>query len=329
MRQKILITFWVPPEVLEVVQRDFEVIGPPEETTGVFTFDEVTRLLPEVDGAMVAMEPFDQSVIDLGTRLKVIGRFGVGCDSVDCEYAGRKGIAVVNTPNAVTQPTAEMTIALMLAAGRRVVWLDRETRARKQCFRPPNYDGVPASLYGKTLGIIGYGRIGKAVAHKAFGLGMRILYSDVVPAPAEIACAVGAVRVGTDELLRTADFVSLHCPYVPENHHLINADTLATMKPTAILINAARGKMVEEAALIRALRNKTIKGAALDVFEFEPKISQELLAMDNVVVTPHVASWSYDARVAMALESLDGIMAILRGQTPTNLFNGDCLAKTF
>ncbi|MDR3077906.1 MAG: hypothetical protein LBV15_03980, partial [Planctomycetota bacterium] len=181
--------------------------------------------------------------------------------------------------------------------------------------------------YGKTLGIIGYGRIGKAVGVKAHGLGMKILYHDVISAPAEIEKAVGARKVALEELLKTADFVTVHCPYIPENHHLINEKTLSLMKPSAYLVNASRGKMVDEAALVRALKAKTIKGAALDVYENEPEINPDLFDLDNVVLMPHIGTWSYDSRVTMMHEALGGIREYLEGKTPANIFNKEDLDK--
>ena len=154
-----------------------------------------------------------------------------------------------------------------------------------------------------------------------------VLYSDPVAPPPEAEKAAGAVRVDTERLLRESDFVTVHCQYIPENHHLINEQALSLMKPTAYFVNASRGKMVDEAALVRALGNKSIKGAALDVYEMEPAISQELLGMENVVLTPHVGTWSYDARVEMAIESLGGMCEFLRGGDPVNIFNRDCLVR--
>lgn len=327
MKKRILVSFWLPPEVLAQVADDVEIIYPQEKVTGVFSMDELTKMLPDVDGVLISGEVFDRRVIEgaLNGRLKVIGRHGVGCDSVDCEFAGKNGIAVVNTPISVTQPTAELSIAILMAVARSVVSLDKKLRRDGKCIGPPSYDGMSTGLYGKTLGIIGFGRIGKAVGKKAKGLDMNVIYSDVVAAPKEMEEEIGARRVTTEELLKAADFVSVHCPYLPENHHLINAKTLAMMKPGAYLVNASRGKMIDEAALVDALRNGTIKGAALDVYEFEPQITAELLAMDNVVMTPHVGTCCYDARKEMAVEALDGMTAFLKGGNPPNIFNREFL----
>jgi len=324
---KILITFWIPDEVAEKYKDKVELIYPQEKVSGKFSMEETLALLPTVDGVLLGGEHFTPDVIDKGVKLRVIGRLGVGCDAVDYIYAGKKGIPVINTPNAVTHPTAELTISIMMSVARCIQVLDKKMRVDKRCNAPFNYETRSTGLYGKTLGIIGFGRIGKAVGEKGKGLGMKIIYSDVIPAPKEIEEKLGAVRVSTEELLKTADFVSVHCPYVPENHHLINEKTLALMKPSAYLINASRGKMVDEAALVAALKKGTIKGAALDVYEFEPEVNPELIDLDNVVLVPHVGTWSYDARLAMAYESLDGMVASLRGEDPVNVFNRQYLKK--
>jgi lactate dehydrogenase-like 2-hydroxyacid dehydrogenase len=325
MKKKILINFWVPEEVLSVLGDDVEVVFPHEEISGYYDLDEIKARLPEVEAVLISDPPFDKSVIDLGVKLEAIGRLGVGCDAVDCKYAGEKGIAVINTPNSVTHPTAELTIAIMMDVARRVTYLDKKLRMDRKCVAPFSYELISTGLFGKTLGIIGFGRIGKAVGYKAHGLGMKVLYTDTVPASAKTERELSARNVPLGELLSASDIVTVHCPYLPENHHLINAKTLAAMKPSALLVNASRGKMVDEAALASALKNKVIKGAALDVYEFEPQINESLIGMDNVVLVPHVGTWSYEARVEMGKEALEGICAVLRGHTPPNVFNKEYL----
>ncbi|MDR1534366.1 MAG: dihydrofolate reductase [Planctomycetota bacterium] len=327
MKNKVLISFWIPPEVAAVLDGEAEVIFPGPEVTGVYSLDELKKLLPEVEAVTLGVEKFDREMIDLGVKLRVIGRNGVGCDSVDCDYAARQGIAVINSPTAVTQPTAELAVGIMLDVARRLTFLDKKLRRDRKCVSLPSYETISAGLFAKTLGIIGYGRIGRAVGVKAHGLGMKIIYADPIPAPAEVEEAVGARRVTHEELLKTADFVTVHTPYFPANHHLINEKTLGLMKPGAYLINASRGKMVDEAALVRTLKAGGIKGAALDVYEMEPEINPELIELDNVVLVPHIGTWSYDARVAMMKEALGGIRDYLAGKTPPNVFNLEELDK--
>jgi glyoxylate reductase len=325
MKMKILIHFWIPREVADQVDKEFELIYPEEKENGLMSLDRVKEILPEVEGILVSGlalgEPVDKKMIDIGTKLKVIGTFGVGYENVDFKYAGEKGIGVINTPIAVQQPTAELTVSIMMAVARCVVSLDKIVRTEKRSVYLPLFDKRATNLHGKSLGIIGFGRIGKTVGVKCHALGMNIIYSDPIPADKNFEESINATRVPLEELLKTADFVTVHCPYLPENHHLINAKTLAMMKPTAYLINASRGKMVDEKSLVTALKAGTITGAALDVYEFEPEINQELLKLENVVLVPHIGTWSYNARVAMAFESLEGMYSFMKGKIPENCVN--------
>ncbi|MDR2521630.1 MAG: hydroxyacid dehydrogenase [Spirochaetaceae bacterium] len=326
MKKTIVSNFWLPEDVIQYAGGDFELVYPQEEISGHFGRDELLARLGEVDGVFVDLMPFDRQLIDAGgRRLKVIGRLGVGCDSVDCVYAGSKGIAVINTPQAVTEPTAELALTLLLDAARNISRLDRLVRREGRCSSPALFLGGSSTVMGKTLGIVGLGRIGSALARKARGLGMRIVYASPRPASPDVCAALQAEWLPLETLLARADFVSLNCPYRPENLHLINEKTLALMKKSAFLINAARGKLVDEAALARAIKNGDICGAALDVFEDEPAIAKELLALDRVVLAPHIGTWCYDTRVAMAKEALDGMRAYLAGGSPPNVFNKDSL----
>lgn len=320
MSMKILILFWIPHEVADKVDKQFELIYPAEKDS-IMDIEKVKEMLPTVDGILAFGEKIDKDMIDLGSKLKVIGRFGVGYDNVDFKYAGSKGIAVINTPVAVKHPTAELTVSIMMAVARCIVSLDKKIRAEKKSSHQPVFDKKAVTLYGKTLGIIGFGRIGKAVATKCYGLGMKIIYSDIIQAPGEFEKTVDATKLSTEELLQKADFVTVHCPYLPENHHLINSKTLSLMKSSAYFINTSRGKMVDEQALVEALKAENIAGAALDVYEFEPEVNQELLSLDNVVLTPHVGTWSYDARAEMGIEALEGMVKFLEGEVPANCVN--------
>lgn len=253
------------------------------------------------------------AVMDGCPRLKVIGRHGVGVDNVDIQAATERGIWVVNTPQAVTEPVAEHVVGMMLALVKDFRNCDLETRAANWGFRS-RVQGI--NLMGKTLGVVGMGRIGYRTAEICRkGLGMEIVYADAV-ASARAESELGARRLPLAELLAASDVVTLHCPYVPETHHLINAETLAMMKPTAYLINAARGRVVEQTALVQALRDRRIAGAALDVFEREPvEADNPLFALDNVLLTPHVASSTAEALVGMSLVAED-IVAVLQGRRP-------------
>ncbi|KQC09636.1 MAG: hypothetical protein APR54_12585 [Candidatus Cloacimonas sp. SDB] len=329
MKNNILIHFWIPEEVSNKANKEFNLIYPRRKANDLMTIDQVTEILPTVEGILVSGlalgRAFDKMLIDMGSRLKVIGTLGVGYENIDYKYAGKKDICVVNTPIAVQQPTAELTVAIMLAVARCVVNLDKKIRTEKKRVPLPIFDKGATTLYGKILGIIGFGRIGKAVGIKCNSLGMKIIYSDPVPADEEFEKSINAIHTSMEELLKTADFVTIHCPYFPENHHLLNQKTIKMMKSSSYLINASRGKMIDEQALVDALKGGTIAGAALDVYEYEPEVHQELLKLDNVVLVPHIGTWSYNARVAMALEALEGMCKFIKGEMPINCVNKEYL----
>jgi len=264
-------------------------------------------------------EEIDEEIIKAGADLKIIANYAVGYNNIDVETATKSGIWVSNTPGVLTNTTADMAWALMFAVARRIPEADRFTRAGK-------YKGWSATMllggdvYGKTLGIIGVGRIGAAVAMRSVGFNMRVLYSDV-RANKELEREVGAEKVDMDTLLRESDFVSVHVPLMPETRRLIGRRSLAMMKPTAYLINTSRGPVVHEAALAEALKNGTIAGAGLDVYEYEPEIKPELRKLDNVVLTPHTASGSVETRTKMAIMAAENVLAALAGETPPNAVN--------
>ncbi|MEO8227487.1 MAG: D-glycerate dehydrogenase [Gemmatimonadota bacterium] len=246
-------------------------------------------------------------------RCRVLANFGVGFDHVDVTAARERGIVVTNTPDVLTEATADLTIALMLAVARRIGEGERLVRAGEW------HGWAPTAMLGRmvsgaTLGIIGYGRIGRAVAARAqHGFGMRVLFHTPHP-PADTA---GAEPCGSlEELLAASDFVSLHCRAMPETRHLIDRRHLGMMHPRAYLINTARGEIVDEAALADALRTRRIAGAALDVHAREPEVSAELLALENVVLLPHLGSATEETRVAMGLRALDNLRAFFAGGVP-------------
>jgi lactate dehydrogenase-like 2-hydroxyacid dehydrogenase len=249
-------------------------------------------------------------------RTRFLGNFGVGYDHIDIAAAARAGIVVTNTPGVLTDTTADTTMTLLLMVARRAGEGERELRAgRWTGWRPTHLMG--ADVTGKTLGILGMGRIGAAVARRGhFGFGMPVVFYD--PASIEPAHGVpGARRVASiEEVLAVADFVSLHMPGGAQNTHLIDAAALARMKPTAFLINSARGDVVDEKALIEALRSGTIAGAALDVYEHEPQVPQELIELENVVLLPHLGSATLETRTAMGMLVLENLQEFLAGREP-------------
>lgn len=270
-----------------------------------------------LEEADVLVSSFDKSVdaelIARMPRLRLIANLGAGYNNIDLDACRARGIRVTNTPDTVTEPTAELAFALMIAVARRVAEFDRQLR-NGTCESMAVMHNLSHSLYGKTLGIIGMGRIGQALARRAVASGMKILYHNRHRLPEEIEQLYGARYVMQAELLQRSDFVSLNLPYSHEVHHLIGMRELQAMKSTAYLINTARGAHVCEEDLIRSLKSGQIAGAALDVYEHEPHISDELLKMDNVVLSPHTGTGTWEGRIAMCENVVDNILAWIDGE---------------
>ncbi len=262
--------------------------------------------------------PVDKEVIDSNPNLKGICNYAVGFNNIDLDYAAARGIVVTNTPDVLTETTADLAWALLMAAARRVV--EGDALIRKGAFRgwePMLLLG--RDIHGKTLGIIGLGRIGLAVARRAVGFGMKIIYHNSnCPVP---DLDFPAACVELDTLFRAADFISIHAPLTPQTRHLVGARELSLMKPTSVLINTARGPIVDEQALVQALKNGRIFAAGLDVFEDEPALADGLPDLPNVVLAPHIGSASIETRTAMALLAADNAIAILRGERPPTPVN--------
>lgn len=272
------------------------------------------ELCTEIADADILIATFDYKVtremIENAPQLKLIANFGVGYNNIDLDTCRTRGIRVTNTPLPVIEPTAELAFALMHDVARRTALFDRQLRAGEaEPFGVMNNLGH--SLYGKTLGIIGMGRIGQALARRAMASGMTIIYHNRREIhPAELmAKHIEARYVSKEELLQTADYVSLNLPYTPEVHHLIGKAELQMMKSSAYLINTARGAHVHETALVEALQKGEIAGAAMDVYEHEPEISKELLSMDNVVLSPHTGTGTWEGRIAMCENVAENIVA--------------------
>jgi lactate dehydrogenase-like 2-hydroxyacid dehydrogenase len=252
-----------------------------------------------------------------GGKVKVLGNYGVGVSHIDLHACKRLGIAVTNTPNVLTEATAEIALALMLMVARRTGEGERQVRAgRWQGWAPTRMVGADVS--GKTLGLVGFGRIGQATARKAHhGFGMRVLYYSRKRAAAEIEAATGGKHCAAlEELLEQSDFVSLHCPGGADTRHLLNAARLGRMKQTAFLINTARGEVVDEAALAEALRQRSIAGAGLDVYEHEPRVPEAFLGLENVVLLPHLGSATLETRVAMGMRVAENLERFFAGLEP-------------
>ena len=275
-------------------------------------------LYAPLEEAEVLVSTFDYRVtremIESAPSLRLITNFGVGFNNIDLDVCRERGIRVTNTPQPVIEPTAELAFALMHDVARRTAEFDRKLRAgRAEAFGVMN--NLSHSLYGKTLGIIGMGRIGQALARRAVAAGMTIIYHNRKPLGDEVIRRLGyeVKYVSQEELLQAADFVSLNLPYTPEVKHLIGEKELKMMKPTAYLINTARGAHVCEQALVEALKKGEIAGAAMDVYEFEPQITPELLELDNVVLSPHTGTGTWEGRIAMCENVCDNILAWEQG----------------
>lgn len=308
---KILVTYNLPREAFAHLPADWEITFPQGEK---FSKEEIIRLLPAYDILLsIFSRPIDREMIDAGKKLQLISNFGVGYNNIDIHYAREKGITVCNTPQSVCNPTAELCLALMLGAARRIAELDRRIRQEKESLWGV-MKNLGTGLEGKTLGIIGMGRIGQNVARKAAAFGMKIIYYN------RRTSVPGYERTDLTTLLKESDFVSLHTPLNEESNHLIGKKELELLKPSAFLINTARGAVIDENALAECLKNGQIRGAALDVFEQEPHITEKLYHLDNVILLPHVGTATIDGRIAMAEEALQNIRNFLEGR-PTNVVN--------
>jgi len=277
---------------------------------------ELMARLKDKEGLVCQItDTIDAEVLGAAARLKVVANVAVGYNNIDVAAAHRRGIVVTNTPDVLTDTTADFAWALLMATARRVVEADGYVRAGRW-HRWEFLRLLGGDVHGKTLGVIGFGRIGRAVARRALGFDMRVLYCDTVRADAAAEAELRATFVDKAVLLRESDFVTLHSLLTPETRHLIDAEALRAMKPSAYLINAARGPIVDEAALVRALTERWIAGAGLDVFEAEPTVHPGLLRLDNVVLAPHIASASEATRHKMATLAVENCLAVLDGRPP-------------
>jgi glyoxylate reductase len=312
MAKSILISNVLPQEARVLIPKDIAVDFNDSDTP--ITKSELIRRLRGKDGLIChIISTVDDEVLAAAPTLKVVSNVAVGFNNIDVAAARKRSIVVTNTPDVLTETTADFAWALLMAAARRVVEADAFVRGGQ--WQRWQWDLLwGQDVYGKTLGILGFGRIGRAVARRARGFNMRVLYHDTVRCEAAVEREVGATYADADTVLRESDFVSLHTLFVPETRHLINERTLRHMKKTAILVNAARGPIVDEAALVRALSEGWIAGAGLDVFEEEPKVHPGLLPLKNVVLAPHIASASFDTRLAMATLAVRNCLAVLDGK---------------
>ena len=314
MSKSVLVANVLPAQALALIPKDIAVDY--HDSLDALPRSELMARIRGKDGLIChILSTVDDELLAAVPTLKVVANVAVGYNNIDVAAARHRGVVVTNTPDVLTETTADFAWALLMAAARRVAEADRFVRSGQ--WDRWQWDLLwGADIHGKTLGVVGFGRIGRAVARRALGFNMRVLYQDAVQADAAVERDLRASRVDLEALLRESDFVSLHTPFLPETRHLINARTLRLMKRSAILVNAARGPVVEETALVRALQEGWIAGAGLDVFEEEPKVHPGLLALTNVVMAPHIGSASLDTRIAMATLAVRNCLAVLDGKPP-------------
>jgi glyoxylate reductase len=316
---KVLITCRLPEDILARISAHHDVTGHFEDSP--MPPDRLREAVTNCQGILCTIsDTIDASVMETVRKLKVIANYGVGHNNIDVAEATRRGILVTNTPGVLTNATADITMALILATSRRLIEGDRMVREGKFRFWAP-FHFLGHEISGKTLGIIGLGRIGRAVARRAAGFGMKLLYHNRRRLAPEREAALKAEYTDLESLLSESDIVSLHVPFTDETRHLIGARELSFMKPGAFLINTARGAVINEKALLATLKDRAIAGAGLDVYENEPELTPGLKEQDNVVLLPHVGSATVETRYRMAAMAAENLMAGLAGRIPPNCVN--------
>jgi glyoxylate reductase len=317
MKPKVLVTRKLLPDTLVYLEKHARVEG--GRKTGGLSREELKQKIRDKDGLFcLLVDRIDREVISAGRRLRIIANCAVGFDNIDVGFAREKGILVTNTPGVLTEATADLTWALILAVARNIPQADRFTKERR--FKGWELDlFLGREVSGRRLGIIGLGRIGKAVAERARAFRMEVVYYDPHRPDEEEERGCGVAYLPLDELLSTADIVTIHTSLNPQTHHLLSAEKLKLIKKTAILVNVARGPIVDEAALAKALARGELWGAGLDVYEREPEIEDRLLRLENIVLLPHIGSATYETRSRMAMAAARNLVQGLRGERPDNL----------
>jgi len=312
---KFAVTNRVPQSAVELLREAGEVRLDERETA--IPRADLLELVTGADAVLTLLhDRVDAELLEAaGPQLRCVANVAVGYDNVDVAAAAERGVVVTNTPGVLDDATADLTWGLILAATRRLAEGDRLVRSGREWSWGMHFM-LGSSLRGKLLGIVGLGGIGRRVAERGRAFGMEIAYHSRHPAPAEVEAALGAERMPLQRLLEEADVLSLHCPLTPETHHLIGAPELESMKGSAVLVNAARGPIVDERALAEALASGQIAAAGLDVYEHEPRVEPRLLELDNVVLAPHLGSATVETRTAMAELAARNAISVLRGQGP-------------
>jgi glyoxylate reductase len=326
LKQKVLVTRKLPDDAMKLLYETCEVELNPYDR--VMTEDEIIQGLNDKQGLLCLLtDTINATIMDAAKNLKAISNYAVGFNNIDVKAATERRILVTNTPGVLTETTADLAWALLMATARRVVEADRfMRRGEYKGWGPMLFLG--GDVFGKTLGLIGMGRIGCAIARRATGFNMRVLYYDVNRLSEDEEKALGVEYADFDVVLRESDFISLHVPLVPSTRHLIGAKELSLMKPTSYLINTSRGPVVDEKALVEALQSCRIAGAGLDVYENEPEMAPGLAELENAVLLPHIASASVDTRTRMGTMAVHNLIAGLAGKLPPNCVNPEVFNKS-
>ncbi|MBI4064732.1 MAG: D-glycerate dehydrogenase [Elusimicrobia bacterium] len=321
-KPRVVVTQKIFPEIERLLNQHFETKF--SNNTLAMPKPKLIRAAGQADGLLSFLtDQIDGAVLEKLPKIKIVANFAVGYNNIDVDNATRRNIAVTNTPGVLTQATADLTWALILATVRNIAAGDRYVRQGKfKGWQPDLLLGL--DLPGKTLGIVGLGRIGAEVAKKAKAFGLNVIYCDQYPNQ-KIADEAGARLVTLEELLKESDIVSLHAPLTKETRHLMDTRRFGLMKPTAYLINTARGPLVDEKALVTALKKRRLAGAGLDVYENEPRLANGLAKLPNAVLVPHLGSAAYETRLKMARMAADNLIAFFSGQPPPNCVNPQVL----
>ncbi|TFJ95000.1 nicotinate-nucleotide pyrophosphorylase [Platysternon megacephalum] len=312
---KIVVTGKIPHEGIDLLTAEHEVDA--WDSLDQMPRDEMLRRIKGADAVLTLLtEKVDDEFLDAaGEQLKVVANVAVGYNNIDVPALEKRGVVGSNTPKVLTETTADTAFALMMMVTRRFGEAERVIRS-KTPWQWGMFYMLGMGLQGKTLGVVGLGQIGAALGRRAKAFGMDVVYSDRSEAPADVVAELGAKRMDMDEMLRTVDVISLHCPYLDSTHHLMSTEQFKLMKPTAYLVNTARGPIVDEQALVDALKAGELAGAGLDVFEKEPEVHEALLTMDNVVLLPHLGSATIETRTAMATLAARNALNVLAGKAP-------------
>ena len=326
MSFKVYVTRQIPEEGINLLKKFCRMVEVNPHDSPL-TYDELLMQVKGRDAILTMLsDRIDERLMSEAKSLKVIANYAVGYDNIDIKAATAKGIVVTNTPGVLTDSTADMAWALLFSIARRIVEGDKVTRVGKFVGWAPMFL-LGRDVVGKTLGIIGAGRIGTAMAMRSRGWCMKVLYTTQSNRNAVLEEMLGAKRVDLETLLKESDFISIHTPLSEKTRHLIGAKEISLMKKTAYLINTARGSVIDEAALVNALKNKQIAGAGLDVYEEEPKLKPGLAELDNVVLAPHLGSATIETRAKMAIMAVENIIAVLNKQKTKNCVNPEALTN--